>query len=75
MEYPALKRAAASLYEAWRPQAVLIEDKGSGQRAAFDSGAATGCGDGEDKSQNPSDTHRHQGHQQGGQIDRRIQPV
>lgn len=31
MEYPALKRAAASLYEAWRPQGVLIEDKGSGQ--------------------------------------------
>ena len=31
MEYPALKRAAASLYQAWRPQAVLIEDKGSGQ--------------------------------------------
>ena len=31
MEYPALKRAVASLYQAWRPQAVLIEDKGSGQ--------------------------------------------
>ncbi len=31
VEYPALKRAAASLYQAWRPQAVLIEDKGSGQ--------------------------------------------
>ena len=31
VEYPALKRAAARLYQAWRPQAVLIEDKGSGQ--------------------------------------------
>lgn len=31
MEYPALKRAVASLYQAWRPQAVLVEDKGSGQ--------------------------------------------
>jgi predicted phage terminase large subunit-like protein len=31
MEYPALKRAVASLTEHWRPQAVLIEDKASGQ--------------------------------------------
>ena len=31
LEYPQLKRTAASLYQAWRPQAVLIEDKGSGQ--------------------------------------------
>ena len=31
MEYPAFKRAAASLYEAWRPQGVLIEEKGNGQ--------------------------------------------
>ena len=30
LEYPRLKRAAASLYLAWNPQAVLIEDKGSG---------------------------------------------
>lgn len=31
LEYPALKRAAASLYEKWLPDAVLIEDKASGQ--------------------------------------------
>lgn len=30
MEYPALKRAVASLAERWRPSAVLVEDKGSG---------------------------------------------
>ena len=31
MDYPALKRAVMSQYSAWNPQAVLIEDKGSGQ--------------------------------------------
>lgn len=30
VEYPALKRAAVSLYQRWKPHAVLIEDKGSG---------------------------------------------
>ena len=31
MEYPALKRAAASKAEQWNPHAILIEDKSSGQ--------------------------------------------
>ena len=31
MAYPALKRAVASLAEQWRPHAILIEDKSSGQ--------------------------------------------
>ena len=31
MEYPALKRAVASLAEQWEPHAILIEDKSSGQ--------------------------------------------
>lgn len=31
MQYPALKRAVASLAEQWRPHAILIEDKSSGQ--------------------------------------------
>ncbi|MTI11616.1 phage terminase large subunit, partial [Sansalvadorimonas verongulae] len=31
MDYPALKRAVMSQYSAWNPQAVLVEDKGSGQ--------------------------------------------
>lgn len=31
LDYPALKRAALSLAEKWRPNAVLIEDRGSGQ--------------------------------------------
>lgn len=31
VEYPALKRMAKSLHEQWKPQAVLIEDKASGQ--------------------------------------------
>ena len=30
-EYPALKRAVASLAEQWQPHAILIEDKSSGQ--------------------------------------------
>ena len=31
LEYPALKRAVASLAGQWRPHAILIEDKSSGQ--------------------------------------------
>jgi len=31
LEYPALKRKAIDLARAWRPDALLIEDKGSGQ--------------------------------------------
>ncbi|WP_228729854.1 phage terminase large subunit [Shewanella avicenniae] len=31
VEYPSLKRILASLYMQWRPDAVLIEDKASGQ--------------------------------------------
>lgn len=31
MEYPALKRAVASLAEKWKPDCILIEDKASGQ--------------------------------------------
>jgi predicted phage terminase large subunit-like protein len=31
LEYPALKRMAVSLYQRYKPHAVVIEDKGSGQ--------------------------------------------
>lgn len=31
VEYPSLKRIAASLYQQWKPHAVLVEDKSSGQ--------------------------------------------
>ena len=31
LEYPALKRKAINLAQTWRPDAILIEDKGSGQ--------------------------------------------
>ena len=31
VEYPELKRTVVSLYEKWKPQTVLIEDKASGQ--------------------------------------------
>ena len=41
LEYPALKRAAISLAAKWRPDAVLIEDKASGQSLIQDLRAET----------------------------------
>ena len=41
MEYPELKRAAKSLAKKWRPDAVLIEDKASGQSLIQDLRAET----------------------------------
>ncbi|MFQ5783598.1 MAG: phage terminase large subunit [Alphaproteobacteria bacterium] len=41
MEYPDLKRAAKSLAAKWRPDAVLIEDKASGQSLIQDLRAET----------------------------------
>jgi predicted phage terminase large subunit-like protein len=42
VEYPELKRAVISLYEKWNPQAVLIEDKASGQSLLQDLKQETG---------------------------------
>lgn len=36
VEYPELKRQTVALYDRWRPSAVLVEDKASGQSLAQD---------------------------------------
>ena len=41
LEYPALKRAAMSLAAKWSPDAILIEDKASGQSLIQDLRAET----------------------------------
>ncbi len=41
MEYPELKRAALSLSDKWQAEAILIEDKASGQSLLQDLGRET----------------------------------